>query len=52
MWCIEEMVGIYAQYDVPGVDEDEFTIFLADSLIQKTHQAAGIQVLHPESGSV
>ena len=42
---------IYAQCDVPGVEEDEVTIFLAVTLIQKTDQAAGIQVLHPEPGS-
>ncbi len=42
---------IYAQCNVPGVQEDEVTIFLAVTLIQKTEQAAGIQVLHPEPGS-
>ncbi len=43
--------SIYTQCNVPGVKEDEVTIFLADTLIQKTDQAAGIQVLHPELGS-
>ena len=33
---------IYAQCNVPGVEEDEVTIFLAVTLIQKTDQAAGI----------
>ncbi len=37
---------MYAQCNVPGVEGDEVTIFLAVTLIQKTNQAAGIQVLH------
>ncbi len=41
---------IYAQCNVHLVEEDEVTIFLAVTLIQKTDQAAGIQVLHPEPG--
>ncbi len=42
---------IYAQCNVPRVEEDEVTIFLAVTLIQETDQAAGIQVLHLEPGS-
>ncbi len=42
---------IFAQCDVPGVEEDAVTIFHAVTLIKKTDQAAGIQVLHPEPGS-
>ncbi len=42
---------MYAQCNVPGVEEDEVTLFLAVTLIQKTDQAAGIQVLHPEPGN-
>ncbi len=42
---------IYVQCNVPGVEEDEVTILLAVALIQKTDQAAGIQVLHPEPDS-
>ncbi len=37
----------YAQFNFQRVGEDEDTIFLANTLIQKTDQAAGIQVLHP-----
>ncbi len=42
---------IYVQCDVPGVEEDEVTIFLAVTLIQKTKHATGIQFLHPEPGN-
>ncbi len=42
---------IYAQCDVPGVKEDEVTIFLAMTLIQKTPQADGVRVMHPVEGS-
>ncbi len=42
---------VYAQCNVPGVEEDEVTIFLAVTLVQKIDQAAEIQVLHPEPGS-
>ncbi len=42
---------IYAQCDVPGVEEDEVTIFLAVTLIQKTPQADGVKVMHPVEGS-
>ncbi len=42
---------IYAQCNIPGVEEVKVTIFLAVTLIQKTEQAARIQVLHPEPGS-
>ncbi len=41
----------YAQWDVPGVEEDEVTFFCSVTLIQKTGQVAEIQVLHPEPGS-
>ncbi len=37
--------------DVSGVEEDEVTIFLAVTLIQRTDQAYGIQVLQSEPGS-
>ncbi len=30
--------NVYAQCDVPGVEEDEVTIFLAMTLIQKFHK--------------
>ncbi len=36
---------------VPGVEEDEVTIFLAVTLIQKTPQADGVKVMHPVEGS-
>ncbi len=42
---------IYAQCDVPGVEEDEVTIFLAMTLIQKTPQVDGVKVMHPVEGS-
>ncbi len=42
---------IYAQCDVPGVEEDEVTIFLAITLIQKAIQVDGVKVMHPEEGS-
>ena len=42
---------IYVQCDVPGVEEDEVTIFLAVTLIQKTPQADGVKVMHPVEGS-
>ena len=38
---------IYAQCDVPGVEEDEVTIFLTMTLIQKTPQVDGVKVMHP-----
>ncbi len=41
-WCV-----IYVQCDVPGVEEDEVTIFLAVALIQKTPQVDGVKVVHP-----
>ncbi len=42
---------IFLQCDIPRVQEDEVTIFLANNLIEKTDKVARIQVLHPESGS-
>ncbi len=42
---------ICAQCGVPGVEEDEVTIFLAVTLIHKTYQAVVIQVLHSEQVS-
>ncbi len=42
---------IYAQCDVPGVEEDEVTIFLAVTLIQKTPQDDGVNDMHPVEGS-
>ncbi len=42
---------IYAQCDVPGVEEDEVTIFLAMTLTQKTPQVEGVKVMHPVEGS-
>ncbi len=44
--------AIYAQCDVPIVGEDEHTIFLAVTLIQKTYQAAWFRGLHPALGSL
>ncbi len=43
--------AIYAQCDMPGVEEDEVTIFLAVTLIQKTPQIDGVKVMHPVVGS-
>ncbi len=40
------------QCDVPGVEEDEVTVFLAVTLINKTPHANGVKVLHPNEGSV
>ncbi len=42
---------MHAQMQCSQREEDEVIIFLAVTLIQKTYQAAGIQVLHPEPGS-
>ncbi len=42
---------IYAQCDMPGVEKDEVTIFLAVTLIQKTPQVEGVKVMHPVEGS-
>ncbi len=42
---------IYSQFDVPGVDKDEVTIFIAMTLIQKTPQIDGVKVMHPLEGS-
>ncbi len=39
------------QCDVPGVEEDEVTIFLAVTLIQKTPQVDVVKILHPVEGS-
>ena len=39
------------QCDVPGVEEDDMTIFLAITLIQKTPQVYGVKVMHPVEGS-
>ncbi len=36
---------------MPTVEEDEETIFLAVTLIQKTPQADGVKVMHPVEGS-
>ncbi len=44
-------VGLYAECDVPGVEEEEVTIFLVLNLIQKTTQVDGVKVNHPEEGS-
>ncbi len=41
---------VYSQCNVLGVEEGDVTIFLAVSLIQKTEQSPGIQVMHPEPG--
>ncbi len=56
MYYIREEDVVYRRIyswviNVPGVEEDEVTIFLAVTLIQKTDQAARIQVFHPEPGS-
>ncbi len=40
------------QCDVPGVEEDDMTIFLAITLIQKTPQVYGVKVMHPVEGRV
>ncbi len=42
---------IYVQCDVPGVEENEMTIFLVVTLIQKTPQVDGVKLIHPEVGS-
>ncbi len=42
---------ICVQCDVPGVEEDEVTIFLAVTVIQKTPQVDGVKVMHPLEGS-
>ncbi len=42
---------IYAQCDVSGVEEDEVTVFLAMTLIQKTPQVDGVKVMPPVEGS-
>ncbi len=34
----------YVQCDVPGVEEDEVTVFLAVTLIQKTPQVDGVKL--------
>ncbi len=39
---------IYAWCDVPGIEENEVTIFLAVTLIQKTPQVNGVKVMHPK----
>ncbi len=36
---------------MPGVEEDEVTVFLSMTLIHKTPQAASIKVMLPEQGS-
>ncbi len=36
---------------MPGVEEDEVTIFLAVTLIQKTSQVDDVKVMHPVEGS-
>ncbi len=36
---------------MPGVEEDEVTIFLAMTLIQKTLQVEGVKVMHAVEGS-
>ncbi len=41
----------YAQCDVPGVEEDEVTVFLAMTLINKTPQDDGVKVIHPDQNS-
>ncbi len=43
------MVGLFMLNT--GVEEDEVTIFLVVTLIQKTDQATDIHVLHPGPGS-
>ncbi len=42
---------IYAWCDVSGIEENEVTIFLAVTLIQKTPQVNGVKVMHPKQGS-
>ncbi len=42
---------IYAQFDVPDVEEDKVTVFLVATLINKLPQADGVKVLHPKEGS-
>ncbi len=42
---------IYAQCDIPSVQEDEVTIFLDVTLIHKTPQANCVKVMHPEQGT-
>ncbi len=42
---------IYAQCYVPGVEEDEVTIFLVVTLILKTPKVDGVKVMHPVEGS-
>ncbi len=56
--CEEEIVFrrhygwiIYKQCDVPGVEEDEVTVFLAVTLINKTPQPDRVKVLRPKPGS-
>ncbi len=36
---------------MPDVEEDEVTIFLPVTLIQKTPQVDGVKVMHQEEGS-
>ncbi len=36
---------------MPGIEEDEVTIFLAATLTQKTLQADDVKVMHPVKGS-
>ncbi len=42
---------IHAQCDLPSVEEDEVTIILAVTLIQKIPQTDGVKAMHPVEGS-